>query len=65
MKRFHVTYYYLATGMGGRPDTRDYGIFEAPDANNAKWQCVAKNGAEYSQIDKDWFYGCLTAEAVE
>lgn len=64
MKRFHVTYYYLATGMEGRPDNQDYGIFEAPDANSAKWQCVAREGKDYSQMDKDWFFGCLTAKEL-
>lgn len=64
MKRFHVTYYFLATGMEGRADTKDYGYFDAPDANNAKWQCVARESGDYSQMAKNWFFGCLTATEV-
>lgn len=32
MKKWRVTYYYLATGMEGRPDVEDYGIHEAETA---------------------------------
>ena len=35
MKRYHVTYYYLATGMEGRADTADYGVVEATTSQEA------------------------------
>ena len=35
MKKYHVTYYYLATGMEGRADTDDFGIIEANSEDEA------------------------------
>ncbi len=35
MKEYHVTFYYLATGMEGIPSTKDYGIVEAHSAQEA------------------------------
>lgn len=34
--KYHVTYYYLATGMEGNADVRDYGIIYADNEKNAK-----------------------------
>ena len=35
MKTYHVTYYYLATGMEGVADTADYGLVEAESPEQA------------------------------
>ena len=48
MKRYHVTYYYLATGMEGRADTADYGLVEAASAQEA-----IKKVMEFHKIS-DW-----------
>lgn len=37
-KPYHVTYYYLATGMEGRADTYDYGVVYA----NSKEEAIKK-----------------------
>jgi len=64
MKRWHVTYYYLATGMEGRPDVEDYGVVEAPDKNAAKLKAARQRHPKMSQRDIDWCVGCLTAKEV-
>jgi len=35
MKHYHVTYYYLATGIEGRADTEDFGLIFANSAQDA------------------------------
>jgi len=35
MKKYHVTYYYLATGMEGYADTKDHGTILAKSAEEA------------------------------
>jgi len=35
MNKYHVTYYYLATGMEGHVDTRDYGLVYAESDQEA------------------------------
>ena len=35
MHTYHVTYYYLATGMEGRADTADHGYVQAWSAKEA------------------------------
>ena len=62
MARFHVTYYYLATGMEGRADSRDYGIVEAESADEAK-DIVARRRGSYSR-DKCYRHWGLTAKRV-
>lgn len=39
MNTYHVTYYYLATGMEGRADTADHGYWEANSAQEAIEKC--------------------------
>ncbi len=44
MKEYHVTFYYLATGMEGIPSTKDYGIVKAHSAQEAiDIVCVKEN----------------------
>lgn len=62
-KLFHVTYFYLATGMEGKADARDLGIVESfsPEEAIAK---IAKQEYPTSEIGRRWFKGCLTAKEV-
>lgn len=61
-KRYHVTYYYLATGMEGRADERDYGIVDAPSADEVKNIIAAR---ECKSIhDREWVKGCPSAKQV-
>lgn len=64
MKTWHVTYYYLATGMEGRADTRDYGEVEADSANAAKDKVIQREFPGTSPQNREWIKGCLTAERV-
>ena len=50
MNRYHVTYYYLATGMEGYPDMRDYGEVHANSAQEA----INKIGRQVSSSDNEW-----------
>ena len=62
MTQYHVTYRYLATGMEGRPDERDYGVIEAESAEAAKMG-IAQRVAE-SLRDQQFVASCLRAEPV-
>lgn len=48
-KRWHLTYYYLATGMEGRADTKDYGYFYTNTREEAIEEC-----AKYYQNGSNW-----------
>lgn len=61
MKRYNVTYFYLATGMEGRADTRDHGTIEANSADEAR-TIVAKRISRPEDVS--WTKGCLTAVEV-
>lgn len=43
MNKYHVTYWYLASGQEGIPYEKDYGIIEATSAENAKLKVVEPN----------------------
>lgn len=58
--RFHVTYYYLASGMDGRADTKDYGYVMAKNQLEAK-RTVAERECKNS-ADRAFFMGCLIAK---
>jgi len=38
--KYHVTFWYLATGQEGIPYTHDYGIIESDTPENAKLKAV-------------------------
>jgi hypothetical protein len=40
MNKYHVTYWYLASGQEGVPYTDDYGIIESDSPENAKLKAV-------------------------
>lgn len=64
MKQWHVTYYYLATGMEGRADTRDYGVVSAETADEAMNKVIEREFPSTSPQNKEWMKGCLSAERV-
>jgi len=60
MNRWRVTYYYLATGMEGNPDIRDYGVVSAATAKEA---CHIIAERETSNLeDQSWMMSCLSAK---
>lgn len=63
LKSYHVTFYYLATGMEGVADKRDYGVFRAASKDAAQRQ-VLKTHFPNNKRDWDWIQGCLTAKEV-
>ena len=65
MPTYHVTYFYLATGMEGIPDERDYGIIEAESKKAAIDLAVEAQHPTASTSTKDWVKGCLTAKEVK
>jgi len=71
MKKYNVTYYYLATGMEGVPDTEDYGIIEAEDAEAAKDKIALHEysddimyGPDNKYSTREFFRGCLRAVEI-
>jgi len=64
MAQFHVRYSYLATGMEGRADERDFGFIAA---ESPKAACEAIALREYPEdIDtRQFFLGCLSAKAQQ
>jgi hypothetical protein len=58
--QWHVTYYYLATGMEGNADTRDLGGFTATSAEDAIEQ-AAFQMCRGDPSAKEFVKGCLTA----
>lgn len=59
---FHITYYYLATGMEGHADIHDYGEVTAKNQLEAKRK-VAERECKNPQ-DRLFFMGCLSARIV-
>lgn len=52
MNTYHVTYYYLATGMEGHADEADYGYIKAETAQDA----INKVGYQRSPKEKSETY---------
>lgn len=63
-RRYHVTYYYLATGMEGRADIEDYGEVYAADTENAKYAAARMRHPTMSPQDLNWVMGCLIAKEI-
>jgi len=64
MSQYHVTYFYLATGMEGRPDIEDYGFVDASTQQEAKEIAARDRWPTSSKQDIDWCIGCLTARLI-
>ncbi len=62
MNKYSVTYYYLATGMEGFADTRDYGIVEANTPEEAVDKVIPK---DKDPETKEFIKGCLTARELK
>lgn len=69
--KYHVTYFYLTTGMEGIPDKEDYGIIEADSPEEAKQKVVdviypfdEMCSPNNSYPLKDWVKGYLTAKLI-
>lgn len=63
MPRFHVTYYYYATGMD-KADSTDHGIVEAKSPREARLKVVAEQYPRMPERDTNFLLGCLTAKPV-
>lgn len=71
MTTYNVKYFYLASGMEGHADKRDYGLREAATPEAAIETVVMEEypvdkmyGPNNTYSSRDFFRGCLTAEAV-
>jgi len=60
--RYHVTYYYLATGMEGLAQEEDYGVVLAKDKDEAKDIAARQRHPTMKEQDIEWVKGCLTAK---
>lgn len=65
MNRYHVTFYYLATGMEGRPLTDNYGVVLASSEDAAKEYILNTYHPNNSANDRAFIKGCLTAKRIE
>lgn len=61
MNKYHVTYYYLATGMEGIPDQRDYGCVLADSPEDAVDLIIE---AEHMEKYREFAKSCLSARKV-
>lgn len=71
MAKFQVKYFYLATGMEGRPDIKDYGIREADTSKEAINQVVMEEFPDNKNMEPDelnsnrrFLRGCLSAKPI-
>ncbi|MEG9884055.1 MAG: hypothetical protein V6Z86_05475 [Hyphomicrobiales bacterium] len=70
--KFRVKYYYLATGMEGIPEEKDFGVVRAENAEQAcsivadrEYPTDVMYGPQDSWSQKDFFKGCLSARPVK
>lgn len=61
MNTYHVTYFYLATGMEGRANTADHGYWEADSAKEAIEKCGKSLHPKADKLTQTWG---LSAEIV-
>lgn len=61
MALYHVTYYYLATGMEGRSQREDYGVVEADSPRAAMVKAVDQHHPGCDKRTRDFILGCLSA----
>ena len=52
-KPYHVTYYYLATGMEGLADTHDYGVIWAMSKEEAINLVAKRRGTDWGLSAKE------------
>jgi hypothetical protein len=70
--KYHVTYFYLASGMEGDPDTEDFGIIEAESEDEAKNKIAHLKypedimyGLNKERSTRDFFKAFLSAKAIK
>ena len=68
MPKYIVNYFYLATGMEGHADTKDYGVFEAETESDAcdkaalaEFPVDKMYGPNNSYSARNFLRGCLSA----
>lgn len=61
LDEYHVTYYYLATGMEGIADIRDYGVISASSPEDACNQIAVREEPNHVA----WMLSCLSASKVK
>ena len=54
MNTYHVTYFYLATGMEGNPDTKDHGYVEANSSDEAIRIVGKRNYPKSDELTQLW-----------
>jgi len=60
MSKYHITYFYLATGMEGQADTKDYGFVEANSAKEAI-DIICHREYPNNKDNREFLKGCLSA----
>jgi len=61
MRRFRVTLFYLASGMEGVPDKRDFGVFVAESKESALDMAMDLHFPDVSASEKPFIQGALSA----
>lgn len=64
---YHVTYYYLATGMENGPDERDFGLIAAKSEAQAKRRILDRECPPETSDDylRSFTLSCLSARKVD
>lgn len=63
-REYHVTYYYLATGMEGHADMRDYGRYKARSKSEAIELAIENKLSRETEEVKHFVRSCLSAREV-
>lgn len=61
MALYHVTYYYLATGMEGHAQREDFGVVEADSPEAAVGKVIDQHYWMQDKATRDFVRGCLSA----
>lgn len=71
MPRYQVKFYYLASGMEGEADERDYGEIVAASPDEAENKVALREvpedkmyGPDKAYSSRNFFKGCLTAKQI-
>lgn len=64
LKAYHVTYYYLASGMEGQAERKDYGQVYASGPVEAVDKAARNKHPTDTEAELDWVKGCLTAKLL-
>jgi len=65
MPYYQIDYFYLATGMDGIPDTKDYGVWFGSTPEIAKGLAINHHdGRGLSPTTVQWIMSCLTAREI-